>query len=234
MPNALLMVKNTTLVHKPNQAIESRSTAANMRKCKNLLWLLVTNWKLCIIWYHFWLLFCSDPSAPGRQQRWNADAKRVRRGWSVACRKAPHWHKSNCQFTCFACHMTLPKWFVAQPWNDTDIHRLWIGNAYLDRVLAQGVPVDSKVSWFPSLRHGRSADWGADRRVQGGLLFVRQGWWWNHHHERVGYRDAIFGSESDWSWTSGHDKWRNLVATNGGNFVWSRVGHTISKSLKTW
>lgn len=37
MPNALLMVKNTTLVHKPNQAIESRSTAANMRKSKNLL-----------------------------------------------------------------------------------------------------------------------------------------------------------------------------------------------------
>ena len=86
----------------------------------------------------------------------------------------------------------------------------------------------SQVSWFSSLlRHGGSADRGTDRRVQGGLLLVRQGRRWNHHHEGVGNCHALFGSESDRSRTSRYDQWGQVTfCLENGSKPWKAMWWT--------
>jgi hypothetical protein len=48
---------------------------------------------------------------------------------------------------------------------------------------------------------------GANCRVQGGLLPVRQGWWRHHHNQGAGYCYEVARPESDGGWAARHDQW---------------------------
>lgn len=53
---------------------------------------------------------------------------------------------------------------------------------------------------------GRPVDRGTDRRIQGGLLAVRQGRGRHHHHQRTGHGDEVPGAEPDGGGATGHDQ----------------------------
>ncbi len=57
-----------------------------------------------------------------------------------------------------------------------------------------------------SLIVGRPVDRRADRRIQGGLLPLRQGWRRHHHHQGVGHRHEVPRAEPDRGRASGHDQ----------------------------
>lgn len=53
---------------------------------------------------------------------------------------------------------------------------------------------------------GRSADRGTDRRVQRGILAIRQRRRWHHHNKGVGHSYALPGPESHRGRAAGHDQ----------------------------
>ncbi len=62
------------------------------------------------------------------------------------------------------------------------------------------------ILFYFSLIVGRPVDRRADRRVQGGLLPVRQGRRRYHHHQGVGHRHEVPRAEPDRGRASGHDQ----------------------------